>query len=342
MAATASFPLQQVRYPYGYTKNQDFYHDYGNITDPKLKVHTHWCSIFLGLLSLPAHFVGLQNLMFKERLKKMTEAEEAYFEDWGGKEFIHDVRAAREMAPIDLPIHEDDLKKASQESGGIPSAPPTYRSVPMSPRVHHDVVDWRVEKMEDPHDEDVGPIASPRFYPHHTSAPDILPPQPPARITFSAMRIGHPPAVRVKVQRDASVHELRAAIGSRLDLEDVHHLVMTDKKGSFIVRTDDIDMDELIYVEVAKPDRLRTDAMVRVDPFRRDARERQVPAPLNSGIRKELPTWYVEAPKEVKLTPFERRRARMGEYGQSVSHGKAAVLDRGFGADQRYNAGCKY
>ena len=93
MAATASFPLQQVRYPYGYTKNQDFYHDYGNITDPKLKVHTHWCSIFLGLLSLPAHFVGLQNLMFKERLKKMTEAEEAYFEDWGGKEFIHDVRA---------------------------------------------------------------------------------------------------------------------------------------------------------------------------------------------------------------------------------------------------------
>jgi len=32
------FPFDQVRYPYGYTKNQDFYHDYGNITDPRLKV----------------------------------------------------------------------------------------------------------------------------------------------------------------------------------------------------------------------------------------------------------------------------------------------------------------
>lgn len=281
--------------------------------------------------------------MFRERLKKMSEAEEAYFEDWGGKDFIQDVRAAREMAPIDLPISQDEIFRGASVNPPPPSPPPTYRSVPMSPRVHHDVVDWRVENMEDPHQEDTVPLASPRFYPHQTTAPDVLPPPAPTRITFSAMRIGHPPAVRVKIPRDASVHDLRAAIGTRLDLEDVSNLVLTDKKGTFIARTDDIEQDETIYVEATRPDPLRTAAEVRVDPFRRDARERQVPAPLNSGIRKVLdPTWYVEAPREVKMTPFERRRARMGEYGQSVSHGRQAVLDRGFGADLRYNAGCKY
>jgi len=284
--------------------------------------------------------------MFKERLKKMNEAEEAYFEDWGGPDFIKDVRSAREMAPIDLPIHEADIEKF--QPGGAPtpvySPPPTYRSIPMSPRVHHDIVDWRVENMEGDgdNDGDVGPIASPRVYPHQTTAPGILPAEAPTRITFSAMRIGHPPAVRVKIQRDASVHELRSAVASRLDLQDASFIVLSDKRGNFIARTDDINMEETIYVEVTTPDPFRTDSMVKVDPFRRDARERQIPAPTASGIRKELPTWYVEAPKEVKLTPFQRRRSRMGEYGQSVSHGKAAVLDRGFGADQRYNSGCKY
>jgi len=296
---------EKLEYKHGFTQGHAFFDEYGQVNDPYTKKQ-----------------------IMEERLKNLTSLEREYFEDWGGPDYMGFIEKQRNDHPIcirvdaaafhnrDRPTDQWDEvarpaydKRPTPSSGAGASAPvasaPVARPPPpqaeMYPRVHHDAVEWRWPP------EDCEPL-------RQTGVPqgEVLPPLPPPRVTVSVMRVGHPPAVRVRIPRDAPMAAFKAEVAARVDINPTAPFKVTDQSGSVITLVDDLYDGELLYVEGAQ-----------VDHFRKLAREQQAPAPWSSGIRRSEPAWYVAAPAPVIRGPQQRRQTHQTRWAQAVSHDHA-------------------
>jgi len=284
-----------------------FYSDYGDVNDAKTKA-----------------------LIMRDRYSQMASAEARYFEDWGGPGYLENLQQVRKQFPVKLSIDRNAFARdhpqftprepaaAAPQPQAQPAEPPVTRDC--QPRIHHDSVEWRWPP------EDSTPL-------YHAAEPEgqVLPPLPPPRMTVSVMRVGHPPAVRVRVPRDASLDEFKHEISERLFLNG--DFTISDQSGSIIVAPDDLMDGELLFIEDGA-----------VDPFRKDARARQSPSPWASGIRRSDPAYYAPAPAQpiAHLSPFQRRRMHEQRFVESKAVAKEQFLTAGLGADQLYRRGVQY